>query len=358
MFRNILKFKKNKSEPIDEPLAGIGQQVDVKAVETLPKQSAVTSGEVLLFLFIVSLSASYLFMSSLSSRAKDEKEHALRAAVINVEPIPHTIVDPYQGILLQARAAYVLDVKNNKSLFSKDENTALPLASLTKIMTVQMANELLPKDSVVKIKEDALASEGDSGLYLGEEWNLPDIIDLTLVSSSNDGAYAIASSANSQFNQGQDKDTRLSYFIQSMNAKAFELGFSGMYFNNVTGLDENQYEAGGYGSAREVAELFSYVILNNSELLEATKYGALTVSSLGGRMHSVKNTSSAMNAIPSIIGSKTGYTNLAQGNLVIAFDAGINYPIVIAVLGSTFDGRFNDVIQLSEATLRYLENQQ
>jgi D-alanyl-D-alanine carboxypeptidase len=52
-----------------------------------------------------------------------------------------------------------------------------------------------------------------------------------------------------------------------------------------------------------------------------------------------------------LIASKTGYTDLAGGNLAVAFDAGVNRPIVIAVLGSSREERFSDVEKLASAVL-------
>jgi D-alanyl-D-alanine carboxypeptidase len=60
-----------------------------------------------------------------------------------------------------------------------------------------------------------------------------------------------------------------------------------------------------------------------------------------------------VNRFPDLLLSKTGYTDLAGGNLVIVYDAGINHPIAIVVLGSTEDGRFTDVSQLIAATLAH-----
>ena len=63
-----------------------------------------------------------------------------------------------------------------------------------------------------------------------------------------------------------------------------------------------------------------------------------------------------MQAIPGLLGGKTGYTNLAGGNLAVIYDAGLNHPIVVVVLGSTLEGRFGDVETLVDATYGYIEN--
>ena len=319
-------------------------------------RSTLTKGEFGLFILVLFLSASYFTLWSLSSPSTENRKITNSITIVNNGEVRKNIVNQFQGLKLEARALYVLDMNNGKSLFAKNENIVLPLASLTKIMTILKAKEILADNTTIKISRDVLSREGDTGLLLDEVWNFQDLVDLTLVSSSNDGAYALASYADNVMNgQSVIDQTDLFSFVKSMNIKAVELGLSSMHFNNETGLDESSYSAGGYGTAGDVASLFSYVIKNYPSLLEATKYNAIEISSLSHDQHFVKNTSTAINAIPAILGSKTGYTDLAQGNLVLAFDAGINYPIIIVVLGSTYDGRFTDAKKLTNATLQFLE---
>jgi D-alanyl-D-alanine carboxypeptidase len=52
--------------------------------------------------------------------------------------------------------------------------------------------------------------------------------------------------------------------------------------------------------------------------------------------------------IPGLIGGKTGYTDLAGGNLAIVFDADIGHPVIVVALHSTKEGRFEDVRALTE----------
>ncbi len=60
----------------------------------------------------------------------------------------------------------------------------------------------------------------------------------------------------------------------------------------------------------------------------------------------VKNTNEVVQNIDGLIASKTGYTDLSGGNLVVAFDAGLNHPIIVTVLGSSQEGRFSDTLKL------------
>jgi D-alanyl-D-alanine carboxypeptidase len=63
-----------------------------------------------------------------------------------------------------------------------------------------------------------------------------------------------------------------------------------------------------------------------------------------------------LNKIPSLIASKTGFTDLAGGNLAVIFDAGFEYPIIVVVLGSSQTGRFTDVEKLVNLSLRKISS--
>lgn len=257
---------------------------------------------------------------------------------------------------LSAKAAYVLDVEGNRILFSKNETIQLPLASLTKLMTAVTAMDLVPKNSKITIKSEFLQEFGDNGLIVDENWTLKDLLDFSLVASSNDGSRAIASVVGSSILKTDDYDLGRKDFIEQMNLKARELGLTKMYFINESGLDISTSQGGGYGSAEEVATLLSYILKNEPDVVEATKYPDGTFKS-STTSHTVSNTNSEVGYIPGLIASKTGYTDLAGGNLAVAFDAGIGRPVIVVVLGSTREERFSDVKSLVDATLEYLTSQ-
>ena len=68
--------------------------------------------------------------------------------------------------------------------------------------------------------------------------------------------------------------------------------------------------------------------------------------------HRYQNTNEIISELSGLLGSKTGLSDVAGGSLVIAFDRGLNQPVVVVVLGSSAQGRFRDVKQLVEATIR------
>jgi D-alanyl-D-alanine carboxypeptidase len=88
-------------------------------------------------------------------------------------------------------------------------------------------------------------------------------------------------------------------------------------------------------------------------IAQATTQPYISITSLQGTTHTFVNTNIDVTHIPNPLLSKTGYTDLAGGNLVVVYDAAINHPVAIVVLGSTESGRFSDVQQLMNATLAH-----
>jgi D-alanyl-D-alanine carboxypeptidase len=294
-------------------------------------------------IFVVSIIA-MIFVIYDSSKKSTERN----VVVANQVAVTHA----FDNVNLEAKAVYIYDVINNKIIFKKNETAQLPLASLTKLMTALTASDLLPENSKITIKKEFLSEEGDNGLLANESWILKDLLDFSLVVSSNDGARSIASVIGATLTQNNDYNMGRKDFISKMNDKARELGLTETYFINESGLDEGS-TSGGYGSAKNVEKLMQYILTNKPDLLEATKYSVLTVDSLS-KEHKAINTNIVIDQIPGLIASKTGYTDLAGGNLAITFDASIGRPIVIVVLGSSEKGRFSDINQLVKASLDYI----
>ncbi len=256
----------------------------------------------------------------------------------------------FSNISIEARSVYVYDVNNKKVLFAKNEEVQIPLASLTKVMTAIIAKENSFKGETLTVKRKNLKPEGDSGLLVDEKWNLKNLTDFTLISSSNDGANMLASvgSIDSNFSESSN-----SSFINKMNNMADTLGMKQTYFLNESGLDLSKNISGAYGSAKDMAILFSYLLNKYPNLLEATTYKTIKVDS-SEKTHVAKNTNKAVDIIPGLIASKTGFTDLSGGNLVIAYDAGPMRPIIISIIGSSAEGRFSDVSKLVDASLKSL----
>lgn len=314
------------------------------------RERFLNGGEMVLALF--SFAILFLIFGTPNNLPKNNT-FKIPASVASIEETEKEFENPFDKIEIKAKSAYVLDIKSKKVFFEKDSDAQLPLASITKVMTAVSALSLVPESTVIGIDKSDLVLEGDGGLFANEKWRLGDLLNLTLIESSNDGAYAVSSKVGSIFAPESGEEGR-KYFLYFMNKKARELGLTQTYFNNESGLDVNNFLSGGYGSARDVAQLMGYAVTTYPSVFRNTKYDELKLESLSKLGHKAVNTNKTVNSIPGIIASKTGYTDLAGGNLVVVFDAGFGSPVAVVALGSTYEDRFLDVEKLANATLEYL----
>lgn len=260
-----------------------------------------------------------------------------------------TVVDPkaYANISLTGKAAIVYDLTNDRTLYAEDADTPLPLASITKLLTVYAASNVLKSDNVVTVTPHALAQRGDEAdgiFYDGESFSFGEIVRLTLAASSNIGAEAIAETAASA------EHTDIVSLLSKASRKA---GLTQTTASNATGLDISATVAGSYGSARDVAILAGELLKKDPQLITATTQSTVTITSLQGVHHRFSNTNADVTKYSGLLLSKTGYTDLAGGNLVIVADVGPDHPVAIVVLGSTVTDRFTDVSEMLSATRAY-----
>lgn len=255
--------------------------------------------------------------------------------------------DVFAGLSLAATAAVVMDLQNNKILYALNQDAQLPLASLTKVPLALAVSDALPADTVITIPRDTAPKGSAERLAKGEKWRLQDIIDFTLVSSSNEGAEILASAADDSIRSHYPDAPENSAALWRMNSLAQQLGLTRTYFLNASGLDISPTLSGAYGSARDVAVLFGYAAAEHLSVFSKTAEDGLQLTSANGRSTTrAFNTNEAQGEIPGLMMGKTGITNLAGGNLAVVFDAGVGHPVVAVVLGSTREGRFSDVRQL------------
>ena len=179
-------------------------------------------------------------------------------------------VNAFGGVRLEGKAAIVYDLKTGEVLYERNAEAQLPLASITKLLTILAASDALTDTAPVTITESALAQEGESGFALGETFAFSDIARLALVSSSNDATAAIAEAAS------QKKGVAGTQLLASAAAGA---QLTQTYANNGTGLDESTEVSGGYGSAHDVALLAGALLKKAPHLAGATIDPSIRITS-------------------------------------------------------------------------------
>ncbi|MFT7645116.1 MAG: D-alanyl-D-alanine carboxypeptidase (penicillin-binding protein 5/6) [Candidatus Paceibacteria bacterium] len=295
-----------------------------------------------------------LFAALMFQNTKSETASNISIPAPSIDTKQYLVApEKIEDIYLQGTAAYVWDVKAQRALYTKNSDAILPLASITKLMTTLLAHELIAEDETSTVSLSAIMQEGSSGLLVGEQMTIEELTSLALISSSNDAAYALA--ANVGLHLGTNDPA--SQFISGMNIRAKELGLNTLEFRNTTGLDLTLTVPGAVGSAKDITFLLEYIITKYPEIMSPTQQAETRVYNTTGEYHEVENTNEIVLEVPNLIGSKTGYTDLAGGNLTIAFDAGLDRPIIITVLGSTKDDRFTDVLALVGAVQKSLGKQ-
>ena len=255
--------------------------------------------------------------------------------------------DTALSVDMQAKAGYARDIQTGEVIYAMNASAQLPLASLTKLMTVYTAMQTLAYDDEITITRDMLEPEGN-GIAEGEVWTAIDLSDYTLLSSVNDGARALAVSASAK--AGGDYGA----FIARMNENERTIGLVQTYFANETGLDISETVGASYGSAEDIALLLEHMYKTTPRLLESTPRHSAVFTAQTGQTHNAKNTSSLIGGLGGAIGSKTGFTDIAGGNLGILFEPIPGRPVSAVVLGSTREGRDEDMKALTEATKKWM----
>lgn len=250
----------------------------------------------------------------------------------------------FASTTVAAKAAIVYDLVTGETLYAKNADAQLPLASLTKLLTVYAALSILSPSTPITIPAEVAKLEAPHAFNVGQIFSLADLARLTLTASLNDGAAAIAIATAVRQNTSE---------TAMLASAASALNLSQTYAVNGSGLDMSSTISGGYGSAHDVAILAGALVKVAPSIANATTQNSAQAVSTGGTSFSVKNTDPVVMSVSRLLLSKTGYTELAGGNLALVFDAGIEHPIAVVVLGSSKEARFTDGTALINATLAH-----
>jgi D-alanyl-D-alanine carboxypeptidase (penicillin-binding protein 5/6) len=217
---------------------------------------------------------------------------------------------------VDARSYLVVNGKTGEVVASRRARERVPIASVTKLMTVLVALEHARLADVVTVRA-AAASVGESsiGLRAGERLTVHDLVEAALIQSANDAAYALAAQVG-----GGD----VGAFVREMNAKARELGLRDTNFVRPDGLDA----PGEYSSAADVSRL-ARIAMRVRAIRDVVRRRGGTIA--GGRVLHTWN--DLLGTFPGLFGVKTGHTGGA-GWCEVAAARGRGFTIYATILGS------------------------
>jgi len=204
-----------------------------------------------------------------------------------------------QGPPKQSHAGVMLDTHSGTILLQWNASNSLPMASVTKLMTVLVALETLSPDDVVIVPAAAVDIEAGyvrMGLKAGQRVTVKTLLYGALLPSGNDAAMALAIAA-----AGSEQA-----FVAKMNDRAVEWGLNETHFVNPHGIDA----PGHYASARDLSQLALHA-LANPLIAEIVATPAITIEGFH-----LTNTNKLLTTYEGAYGVKTGTTDNAGQVLI------------------------------------------
>ena len=226
--------------------------------------------------------------------------------------------------VLRSSAALVLDTTHSAVLYSRRSDVAMPIASITKLMTSLVVMEAgQPLDEMLTVSDDdrSLGKGSASRLTPGTHLTRGDLMHLALMASENRAAHAL----------GRNYPGGVAACVIAMNAKARALGMTSAHFVEPTGLsDEN------VASPEDLAKL----VMAAAKVAAIREYSTDSdyVVQIGRRMVQFHTTDSLVNkANWNIVVQKTGY--ISEAGRCLVMQTVIEDRTVVIVLLNSFGKR-------------------
>ncbi|MDF0600775.1 D-alanyl-D-alanine carboxypeptidase [Psychromarinibacter sp. C21-152] len=225
----------------------------------------------------------------------------------------------------------VMDMRSGEVLHSRNADTRLHPASLTKMMTLYVVFQAvehgeLTMDTVITIPKEAAAEPPSKlGLRTGQKIKLRYLVRAAAVKSANDAATALGFAIS-----GSE-----SAFAARMNRTARALGMNDTTFKNAHGLTEN----GHLSTARDMTTLGRHLFFDYPEY-----YNLFSRITTDAQLREVSNTNRRfLRAYQGADGIKTGYTRAAGFNLVASAIRG-NKRIIATMYGGRSTAQRNEKV--------------
>lgn len=224
---------------------------------------------------------------------------------------------------IKATSYILLDAQTNKVIVEYEADERNPPASLTKIMTTYLVEQMIQRGVVersekVPVSIKAWKAEG-SKMFIreGTEVDLMDLLRGVVIQSGNDASIALA-----EFVAGDEAS-----FAQMMNEQAEKLGMLNSNFLNSTGLPDE----GHYSSARDMALLTKDMIKRFPEHYQLYSERSFKFNNI-----EQPNRNRLLRYDRSVDGVKTGYTK-AAGYCLVASAERNGMRLISVVMGAEND---------------------
>ncbi len=252
--------------------------------------------------------------------------------------IPTSVVFADDATLkISAECAFVCDYSSGTVIYAKNENQKRPIASMTKIMMLNLifenqANGNIKFDEKITVSKNA-SGMGGSQVFLqaNKEYIVEDLVKSIIIASANDATVALAERI-----YGSESKA-----IEAMNRKASELGLTNTIFSNTTGLTKPTQ----YSSAKDVAKMLKELLQYESYY----KFSSIYLDELthpDGQITQLTNTNKLIKFYEGCDGGKTGFTNEAGYCLAATAKRGSMRVISVIINEPNSKTRFADCSNL------------
>ena len=200
------------------------------------------------------------------------------------------------------KTGILVDPATRKVLWAKNADKSVPIASMSKMMTMLLAEEALAAgrvslDTPIKVT-DAAYEIGGSQVWLDpkETFPLGELLKTVAIKSANDSAYLVG-----EYLGGGD----INVFIKAMNTRALALGMKKTPFYDPHGLGDNKGNH-NLSSAHDLVILAEHLIRYPEVLrLASTRMDSFR----DGKMQLRNSNNLVFNRVPGVDGLKTGFTD-------------------------------------------------
>jgi len=235
---------------------------------------------------------------------------------------------------ISAKAVLIKEIKG-PTLYAKNKDLVLPIASITKLMTALVSFLNYSPNEKFEITKDFNYYEAQTDFKSGEIFNRDDLITSMLISSSNASALVLSSKLNRK------------NFVSLMNSYAESLNMKNTKFEDETGL-----------SSKNVSNLNDlYILIEKiiSDYPQIANFSANSSFVLKGKIQRILyNTNQLIFRYPqNIVLTKTGFTDEAGKCLVMVVKFKNSPLVFIGFLNS--NDREKDAEYLFNAVKNYYD---
>jgi serine-type D-Ala-D-Ala carboxypeptidase (penicillin-binding protein 5/6) len=207
------------------------------------------------------------------------------------------------AIKVEAKSALLMEPISGKVIYEVNSHEKLPLASVTKIMTMLLTMEAIDSGKIhlsdkVTISETAKKMGGSSMILdTGEIRTVEELLKGIAIASGNDAAVAMA-----EYLSGSEDA-----FVGVMNERAKALGMNETTFKNCTGLSA----VGHISSANDIS-IMSRELIKHQSILKYTGTYMETISEGRKSPIGLVNHNKLVRFFKGCDGLKTGFTDDAK----------------------------------------------